>query len=444
MKNLAALCGFKWRVFLMDKKVGFRQGEEKREQLELPTLHFVTMDQWIDVIGEKALFAWLKMYTWCDRDNSKGDKPVDINLWEQSKIPDSFTKIKKKLGVGNDTFYNKILKPLWNVGLIDIEEWEEDPRYGQKAMNIIVYKYPQNNKSLSFAKLTEIRNYDKDYSSTAKNFAKKGGRPKKKDQHGNDSQPDPLSNNESRKGGSQLEHGGVLSQNGGGSQLEQGMVLSQNGGGSQLEQGGFSLRTRGGSEIGDNNILNSFNNNLNNLNNNLNNLNNNLNSSSSLNIEKYNAEVLNLMTKEEEEEEMNEINSYTIDFLKNELKYSDYIVSDIVKHMKLNGLNTLTKKQMLNQARRISLWVSENKKEIREFGYFFINGILKHEPSMSIIDRENELKKLQEKRKEAREIENFIQMYFELNGKYPTQEEIDNRDYSQYVRKIPFYNWLES
>ncbi|MBS4192873.1 hypothetical protein KHA94_22345 [Bacillus sp. FJAT-49705] len=204
---------------MMEQNVTFKKGEEKREELELPTLHFVVMDQWVDVIGEKALFAWLKMYTWCDRDRNKGDKLVDINLWEQSKIPDSLVKIRKKLSVGNDTFYNKILKPLWNVGLIDIEEWAEDPRSGQKAMNIIVYKYPQNNKSLSFAKLAEVRNYDTDYSSTAKSFAKKGGRPKKEDSE----QPEELTENElndlvdnSNLGGFSHRTGGVLSQNGGG------------------------------------------------------------------------------------------------------------------------------------------------------------------------------------------------------------------------------------
>src|SRR5690606_14819741 len=113
------------------------------------------------------------------RDRNKGDKPIDINLWEQSKIPSSFRQLMKRLGVGNDTFYNKIIKPLWNVGLIDIEEFEDSKNTGQKPMNIIVYKYPQNNKSLSFAELKVVRNYDTDYSSTAKSFAIKGGRPKK-------------------------------------------------------------------------------------------------------------------------------------------------------------------------------------------------------------------------------------------------------------------------
>lgn len=154
----------------------FKLGEEKRSELELPTLHFITMDQWIDVIGEKALFAWLKMYTWCDRKNIAVEE--ESTKWEQSKVKDSLQGVASRLGVGKGTFYNKILKPLWNVGLIDIEEWAQDPRSGQKAINIVVYKYPQNNKVLSFKPLKEIRDYDKEYSSAAKHFAKQKGQNK--------------------------------------------------------------------------------------------------------------------------------------------------------------------------------------------------------------------------------------------------------------------------
>lgn len=259
----------------METSMNFKKGAEKREELELPTLHFVVMDQWIDVIGDKALFAWLKMYTWCDRDRSKDDKPVDLNLWEQSKIPDSLTKIAKRLGVGNGTFYNKMLKPLWNVGLIDIEEWTEDPRSGQKAMNVIVYKYPQNNKALSFTKIEEIRNYDTDYSSTARSFAKKsGGRPKKEEQE--------VPNSE-KQGASQIEGGGLL---------------VQKGGASQIEGGGFSNRTGGASQIEDSNILTPSFNALNTSYHNLNSYPNIPNSSSSSNAVK---------TFKEEEEEKNYI-----------------------------------------------------------------------------------------------------------------------------------------
>lgn len=398
----------------MQKNISFKQGEEKREELELPTLHFVVMDQWLDVIGEKAFIAWLKFYTWCDRDRNKGDKLVDINLWEQSKVPYSFQQMIKKLGVGRDTFYNKIIKPLWNVGLIDIEEYEDSKNTGQKPMNIIVYKYPQNNKSLSFAKIKEIRNYDTDYSSTAKSFAKKGGRPKKEKSNDGNDLTVPVDNVDNHS-------------------LE---------GGSQIEQGGFSLGTGGGSQIGDNNIFNSISNSLNNFNNTLNDINNNFNSSSSKQPSGKN--IYNNPTLGNNEEEEFEINPFVIQFLKNGLKYNDFIVSDIIKHMKLNKIHSFSKTEMENQARRIIKWVSENKQEIREFGMFFVNGILKHEPSRILLDQEATLQKIEQERKEQREIEEFIKLYYEKENKYPTQEEISQRNMTNYKKEDIFYNWLES
>ncbi|RKJ31559.1 hypothetical protein D7X33_40285, partial [Butyricicoccus sp. 1XD8-22] len=176
-----------------DTVMTFKKGKIPRNELELPTLHFVVVDQWIDVIGEKALLAWLHMYSWCNREKTEDDVE-NINLWEQAKIPTSYKKIIKRLGVGRDTFYNKILKPLWNVGLIDIEEYTESDNKGTKPMNIIVYKYPQNNKNLSHQEIAIIRDYDKDYHSKAKTFAKMGGRPKK-------------------EGGSEIEPGGVPNEN---------------------------------------------------------------------------------------------------------------------------------------------------------------------------------------------------------------------------------------
>jgi len=246
-----------------EQPVNFKKAKEPRNQLELPTLHFVVTDQWTDILSEKAIFAWLKMYSWCDRDNNKGDKPIDINLWEQSKIPDSFKNIRKKLGVGNDTFYNKILKPLWNVGLIDIEEYNVSGNKGTKPMNIIVYKYPQNKKSLAYEPIKEIRNYDADYNSTARGFAKKGGRPKK-------------------EGGSQIEHPRVLREN----------------------TPGFSNRTPPGSQIEHNNILNTFTKRLNTFTNTLNDISNSFNSSSLKKAD--NKETVHKNNEEKEEKILHE------------------------------------------------------------------------------------------------------------------------------------------
>src|SRR5699024_11024468 len=119
------------RYAMSNQELTFRKGKVGRNELELPTLHFVVMDQWVDVIGERALFAWLKMYTWCKR-----DEETDKNQWDEARIPTSFNQIIKRLGVGRETFYKRILRPLWNVGLIDIEEYEDSDNKGSKPMNV--------------------------------------------------------------------------------------------------------------------------------------------------------------------------------------------------------------------------------------------------------------------------------------------------------------------
>lgn len=388
----------------MNQNVSFKKGRIPRNELELPTLHFVVMDQWVDVIGEKALFSWLKMYTWCKRD----EQDSEVNLWEQAKIPTSMNKIIKKLGVGRDTFYNKILKPLWNVGLIDIEEYQDSVNEGLKPMNVIVYKYPQNEKSLSHQPIKIIRDYNSDYHSEAKTFTKKGGRPKNKNQ-GNESISDgdideALKNLDEKQGSSETELGLFSNRTR--------VVPEQN-------YGMFSNGTMGSSQMEHNNIFNSinnsfntFSNSLNNFNNLLNMLSNNFNSSS---IKTINIHAANNSVQKEEEEDI-EIAQDTINYLETELNYSTYTILDIVKHMKINKINRFTDRELLEQNRRINKWVSENKQEIREFGYFFVNGILKHQPSRQIINHENELKKQEEERisKQTR--------------KKP---------------KVPFYNWLE-
>src|SRR5699024_1627795 len=127
----------KTEVFIMDNPVNFKQGKKKREELQLPILTFVCADDWIDKLGNDAFVAWLKFYGWCDRSNERINKEMDV-------IPRSFSNLMKELGMGSKKFYNKVIRPLWNYGLIDIEEYTESQQDGTKPNNIIVYEYPQN------------------------------------------------------------------------------------------------------------------------------------------------------------------------------------------------------------------------------------------------------------------------------------------------------------
>lgn len=212
------------------ENISFEKGKVPRAELELPRLHFIVVDQWADFIGEKALLAWLKMYSWADR-KEKIDEDSS-NLWEQAKIPTSYAKIKKRLGVGNSTFYEKIIKPLWNVGLIDIKEYSDSALKGQKPINIVVYKYPQNRIELASKALEKVRDYDTEYSSDAKTFAKRKKRKSSEDIPVPDQDGGPSQN-----------------RTGGRPETGRGAFPDQDGGPSQN-------RTEPRPEIGHNNILN--------------------------------------------------------------------------------------------------------------------------------------------------------------------------------------------
>src|SRR5699024_878352 len=152
-------------------KTTFQKGQKKREELQLPVLHFVTADDWIDKLGYEAFCTWLKFYTWCDRSQERSNKENDV-------VPTSFKRIMERLGIGRKKFYNSIIRPLWNYGLIDIVEYNDSSNEGQKPMNIIVYEYPQNDITKKYHPLEKIRDYDDEYTSNARTFAKQGGRKK--------------------------------------------------------------------------------------------------------------------------------------------------------------------------------------------------------------------------------------------------------------------------
>src|SRR5699024_2336037 len=152
-------------------KTTFQKGQKKREELQLPVLHFVTADDWIDKLGYEAFCTWLKFYTWCDRSQERSNKENDV-------VPTSFKKIMERLGIGRKKFYNSVIRPLWNYGLIDIVEYTDSNNEGQKPMNIIVYEYPQNDITKKYHPLEKIREYDDEYTSNARTFAKQGGRKK--------------------------------------------------------------------------------------------------------------------------------------------------------------------------------------------------------------------------------------------------------------------------
>ncbi len=135
--------------------VKFISGRKKtRGELRLPQLHFVACDDWMKKLGKDAFCAWLEFYTWADRSHS--DREADA-------IPNSMNSIVKKLGIGKGKFYNKIIRPLWNYGFIDLQDFEIEGNLKENPVNIIVYEYPQNDPTLATRPLIQIRDYDTEY-----------------------------------------------------------------------------------------------------------------------------------------------------------------------------------------------------------------------------------------------------------------------------------------
>lgn len=145
-----------------------KQGKKKRAEFSLPALHFIVADDWIDKLGE-SFTIWLKLHTFVDR--------TDMHR-EYDRVPMSLEKLYEKLKVSKSKFY-RLIKPLWEYGLIDIIEYEESERKAQKPKNIIVYEYPFHIIERKYSELEKLRDWKKDYDSSSKVFGQTGGRPRK-------------------------------------------------------------------------------------------------------------------------------------------------------------------------------------------------------------------------------------------------------------------------
>ncbi|MBU8732515.1 hypothetical protein KM915_20925 [Cytobacillus oceanisediminis] len=152
-------------------------GKKPREELRLPTLHFIVADDWINKLGEKTFCYWIKLLTLVDRTDEAKSKYGNTFTVPRS-LEDLYEKVFK---MSKSTFYRNVIHPLWNYGLIDIVEWEDSYKLGQKPMNIIVYDYPQNSYELAVKPLVQCRDYKKDYNSNSAIFGRIGGQLRKED-----------------------------------------------------------------------------------------------------------------------------------------------------------------------------------------------------------------------------------------------------------------------
>lgn len=145
----------------------FRHGKTVINEIQLPTLHIVAVTQWTDVIGDAALVSWLKFFSWSKQDEGYY---AGQSYQEVDAISSSFTAIAKKLGVGVETLKNKIIQPLWEVGLIDVLQNDIPGELNKQQLTIIVYRYPRNDIGLSFQPIVKFRDYEKDYRKNSRVF----------------------------------------------------------------------------------------------------------------------------------------------------------------------------------------------------------------------------------------------------------------------------------
>ena len=174
--------------------LNIQEGERKREDIFLPILYYPTVDplnenSWIKDLGPKTFVAWLQLLTLVDRRKTA----LDV-YGNQNTVPRSLEGLAKVLGMSRPTLYKVVIKPLWNYGFIDLVEWTDQKKIGTKAINIIVYPYPQNDKTLENKSLIKVRDYDTEYSSDAKTFSLKAAELRSKESQFETNENDQVTN----------------------------------------------------------------------------------------------------------------------------------------------------------------------------------------------------------------------------------------------------------
>lgn len=96
----------------------------------------LSLEYWISKLGERAFLAWLRFQSWRD-----GQASIE----EPFHLPLSLNKVIQRLGMGKSTFYNKILKPLVQHGLIQLQPTSK----ASGEMHLVVYDLPESTPSHS-------------------------------------------------------------------------------------------------------------------------------------------------------------------------------------------------------------------------------------------------------------------------------------------------------
>ncbi|MEC0434411.1 hypothetical protein P8832_09585 [Bacillus subtilis] len=355
----------------------FQKAKKNRNEHNLPILYYVVADDWIDKLGSDAFTAWLKFYSWCDRSAERIDPNNDV-------IPSSLSKVMKRLGVGKKKFYNQVIRPLWNYGLIDLVEYEHSNQSGTKPINIIVYEYPQNKTQKKYEPLEQIRDYDKDYNTDSRGFAKKGGRNTDPNKH---------------SGGFPQKPGGVSLRN----------------------RGGFLSETEGGFPQKHNNDSNSINNDSNSINNDSNSI--------------FSSSSLKQKKNDDDEKKANFIRSLQQAFKQNDKlrELAVFLYENDIDWKYIEDIVLLIHNQQISFTRRAAVqqleWMFEKMKTetISNFVIYFVNGLR----DKSVND------------KAVNKYENDYDAFWDAKINM-VQKDIKETEAKRkkFKRTVPFYDWL--
>lgn len=154
-----------------------QKGKKPREELRLPQLHYVVVDDWINKLGEKTFCHWLKLLSLVNR-KEEAEEIYGNKSTVPRSLEDLYTNIFE---MSKSTFFRTVIHPLWNFGLIDIVEWSNSKKNGTKPKNIIVYEYPQNSYELAVKPLVKCRDYQKEYTSNSAIFGRSGAKLRKEE-----------------------------------------------------------------------------------------------------------------------------------------------------------------------------------------------------------------------------------------------------------------------
>ena len=149
-----------------NQPVNFKNEKLPRNEMLLPPMHYIEIDDWQHVIGSDTLMLWRTFLTLVNRKEATESGNF--------KIPQGMRALAKRLGISYPTLQKKI-KILWNYGFIDLEEYD-DGRKGPKPLNIIPYSYPCKDHRRSILPLEKVRDYDTDYHSKARHFGTEGNK----------------------------------------------------------------------------------------------------------------------------------------------------------------------------------------------------------------------------------------------------------------------------